>query len=99
MLTIQLIGDRAEWSECVRRTVATVFKNAALIEADIFPIPIGPEWIIAGRPLPKDESGERMPYREIQFASDAVELLTDDRFPAEPEWNRVAAGWRRIYAR
>lgn len=99
ILAIQLIGDRAEWSECVRRTVATAFENTALIETDVFPMPIGPEWIIAGRALPKEESGERMPYREIHFASDAAELLTDDRFPAEPEWNRVATGWRRIYTR
>lgn len=99
VLAIQLIGDRAEWSASVRRTVATAFEYTALIEADAFPMPIGPEWIIAGAPLPNETPGANMPFRVIEVRNDAGELLTDDRFPAEPRWNRAAAAWRQIYAR
>lgn len=101
VLAIQFIGDDGEWSASLGTTVRHVFGQALVLapQADIGVV--GPRWLFtANRPLPPpellDPPGSRLPWRVVQSGAHG-RLLTDDHFPAEAAWARVAQLWRRSY--
>jgi SAM-dependent methyltransferase len=104
VLAIQFIGDRGGWSASVLRTVRQGFGQAQLLEAGgAFSLPVGPQWILAGRrawaePPAQMWPGGRAPWRRLEPAPHEGVLLTDDRFPAEPRWSQVALCWRQLYS-
>jgi len=99
VLAIQFIGDDGEWSASLSKTVRHVFGQSLVLapEADLGVV--GPRWLFAGnRPLPPPEvlaaSESKPPWRVVWPGGQGF-LLTDDRFPAEPAWARIAQLWRR----
>ena len=103
ILAIQFIGDDGPWSASVARTVREAFGSAIVIAPRLQTGPVGPQWVFAGRtpiPPPPRESegpGADVPWRVVNIEGRGA-LLTDDHFPAEIDWARTAALWRRCVA-
>lgn len=101
LLAIQFIGDDGEWSASLDTTVRHVFGQALVLAPRADMGAVGPRWLFtANRPLPPpevlDASGSKQPWRVVQSGGQG-HLLTDDRFPAETAWARVARLWRHTY--
>jgi len=101
VLAVQFIGDDGKWSASLDTTVRHVFGQALVLapQADIGVV--GPRWLFAGnRSLPPpevlDAPGSKPPWLVVQ-SDGPGRLLTDDHFPAETAWARVAHIWRRSY--
>ena len=102
VVAIQFIGDDGPWSASLARTAQHVFGWAfVLAPAGVRPA-VGPRWLFTGLALPPPLDEPRDPSAFVPWRVVRVEqkgdLLTDDHFPAELAWARVAAQWRRHYA-
>ena len=100
LVAIQFIGDDGPWSAALYRTVRHVFGSAVILAPRTWRMPVGPRLILAGlapiTPPGRERRDERLPWEWIVPRSKGP-LLTDDHFPAEMDWARTAALWRRIY--
>ena len=100
VLVIQFIGDDGPWSASLTRTVREVFDNACMLAPAMIGPSVGPRWILAGwfdLPLASEEftgPDASVPWHLVHPTEEG-DLLTDDHFPAELDWARTAALWRR----
>ena len=104
ILAIQFIGDDGVWSSSVIRTVEHVFGPAVCMAAPGTEGSVGPRWIFASpRPVPPPPEprpgpfARGAPWRVVRVPAGGP-VCTDDHFPAERVWNRVALRWRRAYS-
>ena len=103
ILAIQFIGDDGPWSASLSCTVNATFGESLMLSAAVDIAPVGPRWLLAGRDYPARlpeaifaSSEDRLPWRTVTVADEGA-LLTDDHFPAELHWARVARQWRSLY--
>jgi len=111
ILALQFIGDEGAWTASLVRTAREVFGSAVVIAPRFTFEPVGPCWLFAGAvPItappgerddpfsdPNTDPHDTAPWRVVDVA-DGGALLTDDHFPAELDWSRTAALWRRHLA-
>ena len=73
-----------------------------MLEAAVQFGPVGPRWLFAARGYPPGVPDELLfpdvppPWQIVRPAEGGL-LLTDDHFPAEVHWARIAMQWRRLY--
>jgi len=100
VLAIQFIGGDGPWTASLARTARKVFEGAIVVAPRLQPVPVGPQWLFASQtpiPPPPRESegpGADVPWQVVDVEGGGA-LLTDDHFPAELDWARTAALWRR----
>ena len=103
ILAIQFIGGDGPWTASLARTVRKVLGSAIVIEPRLQTGPVGPRWVLASQtpipPPPREAEGPGadVPWRVVDVEGRGL-LLTDDHFPAELDWARTAALWRRCVA-
>jgi SAM-dependent methyltransferase len=99
ILTIQFIGDDGPWSASLARTVEEVFGDCLMLAERGKTGRLGPRWLFAARErlpaLPQHVglSSDDVPWDVVRLGERGC-LLTDDHFPAELDWARLAAAWR-----
>ena len=100
---IQFIGDDGIWSASLLRTVRAVFDDYLMLAGRAEFGRVGPRWLFAscGRLLNSDQVSVFMQNDKPWEAIRPIEfgyLLTDDHFPAELDWVRIAIAWRLRFA-
>ncbi len=99
IVVIQFIGDDGPWSASLVRTVKAVFGDCLMLAGRRELGRIGPRWLFAAHWSPQDPQQDSffLPTGrswEVIRPSEPGYLLTDDHFPAELDWARVAVAWR-----